>query len=150
LTIVYLDSSAIVKSYILEHGSDVVSEVYYRALNGELTLSFSAWNIGEVFGVIDRYHRREWLSDQEYEKARTQFIGETVRLLKLKLLRVVPVKTRLLMRTWPLIEKYHIYEADALQIVSAKHVKAKELYTGDKQVHEIAIKEGIKSTYLSK
>jgi len=55
-----------------------------------------------------------------------------VRLLKLKLLRIVPVKTRLLMRTWPLIEKYHIYEADALQIVSAKHVKAKELYTGER------------------
>ena len=120
------------RNAILEHGSDVVSEVYYRALNGELTLSFSAWNIGEVFGVIDRYHRRGWLSDQEYEKARTQFIGETVRLLKLKLLRIVPVKTRLLMRTWPLIEKYHIYEADALQIVSVKHVKAKELYTGER------------------
>jgi len=43
LTIVYLDSSAIVKRYISEPGSDAVSKVYHRALNGELILSFSAW-----------------------------------------------------------------------------------------------------------
>ena len=51
MTIVYLDSSAIVKRYILESGSEVVSNVYCKALNGELTLSFSTWNIGEVLGV---------------------------------------------------------------------------------------------------
>lgn len=147
--IVYLDSSAIVKRYILEPGSKIVSEVYCKALNGELTLAFSVWNIGEVLGVFDKYCRRGWLSREDYEKARYQFIGETIRLLRLRILRIIPVKTRLLIQTWRIIEKYHAYGADALQIVSAKHVGAQELYTGDKQVHEIAVKEGINSTYLS-
>lgn len=47
------------------------------------------------------------------------------------------------------MKKYHVHEADALQIVSAKHIEAQRLYTGDKQVHEIAVKEGIDSTYPS-
>lgn len=149
MTIVYLDSSAIVKRYILEPGSDVISEVYHKALNGELILSFSVWNIGEVLGVFDKYYRRGWLSMQDYEKARYQFVGETIRLLKLKLLKIIPSRTRLLIQTWPIIEKYHVYEADALQIISAKYIGAKKLYTGDKQVHEIAVKEGINSIYLS-
>jgi len=148
LTILYLDSSAIVKRYILEPGSETVSEVYYKALNGDLTISFSAWNIGEVLGALDKYHRRRWLSREDYEKARYQFIGETVRLLKLRLLKIIPVKTKLLIQTWSLTEKYHIYEADALQVVSAKYVKANKLYTGDKQVQEVATKEGINSIYL--
>ncbi len=149
MNVVYLDSSAIVKRYVLEPGSDVVSKVYYEALNGEVILSFSAWNVGEVLGVLDKYYRRGWLSVEDYEKAKYQFIGETVRLLRLKLLKIIPVKTRLLIQTWPIIEKYHVYEADALQIVSAKRIDVKKLYTGDKQVHEIATREGINSIYLS-
>ena len=149
MTIVYLDSSAIVKRYILEPGSEIVSEVYNKALSGELVFSFSVWNIGEVLGVLDKYYKRGWLDKHDYMKARHQFIGETIRLLKLRLLKIVPVKTRLLIQTWPLIEKYHIYIADALQVVSAKHIGAQKLYTGDKQVHKIAVEEGINSVYLS-
>ncbi|RLG85489.1 MAG: hypothetical protein DRO15_07445 [Thermoprotei archaeon] len=76
-------------------------------------------------------------------------MGETIRLLRLRILRMVPVKTRLLIQTWHIIEKYHVYEADALQIVSAKHIGAHKLYTGNKQVYEIALKEGINSIYLT-
>jgi len=148
MKIAYLDSSAIVKRYILESGSEILHEIYYKALNGELVISFSIWNIGEVFGVFDKYYRRGWLSKEDYEKAKYRFIGETIRLLRLKVLRVVPVKTKLLITAWRIIEKYHVYVADALQIVSAKYVKANKLYTGDKQVHEVATKEGIESMYL--
>lgn len=149
MTTIYLDSSAIVKRYVLEPKSEEVSKAYHKALNGELTLSFSTWNIGEVLGVFDMYHRRGWLDKQGYEKARYQFIGEVMKLLRLKLLKMIPVKTKLVIRAWPLIEKYHIYEADALQIVSAEFAGAHNLYTGDRQVYEIAVKEGIDSVCLS-
>ncbi|MHB9301750.1 type II toxin-antitoxin system VapC family toxin [Thermofilum pendens] len=145
---VYLDSSAVVKRYVLEPGSEVVSRVYYKALNGESTLSFSAWNIGEVLGVLDKYYRRGWLSREDYEKARFQFLGETIRLLKLRLLKIVPVRTKLLIETWRIVEKYHVYEADALQLVSAKYVGAEEFYTGDEQLHKIAAEERVGSVYV--
>ena len=129
--LLYLDTSAIVKRYVKESGSDLIGEIYEKALNGDALLSFSAWNIGEVLGVLDEYRRRGWLSDDNYLKARLQFLGETLRFLRLKLLRIVPTKTSILIQTWSLIERYHIYKADALQILSAKRMGAEKLYTGD-------------------
>ena len=144
----YLDSSAVVKRYIIEPGSDLINEVYNDALNGDILLSFSIWNIGEVLGVLDRYQRRGWLSHSDYLKARLQFLGETQRLLKLRILKITPVRAKLLIQTWSLIEKYQIYEADALQILSAKQIGAEKLYTGDKLIHDAASKEGLKSRYI--
>ena len=88
MTVVYLDSSAIVKRYILEAGSEVIGRLYHKVLSGESVLALSAWNIGEVFGVFAKYLRKGWLSEEEYERSRYQFIGEVVRLLRLKLLKL--------------------------------------------------------------
>ncbi len=148
MKIAYLDTSAIFKRYVLEPGSDVINDLYAKALTGELRLVFSVWNIGEVLGVLDKYRRREWLSKQNYVRAKHFFVSETLRLLKLKVIRAIPVKNRLLTESWRILDKYHIYEADALQIVTAKHVNASELYTGDKRVYEAATSEGINTTYL--
>jgi predicted nucleic acid-binding protein len=147
--LVYLDTSAIVKRYVEEPGSMLMNEVYGKALSGDVLLSFSAWNIGEVLGVLNKYHRRQWLSDESYLKARVQFLGETLRLIKLKLIKVIPVRTSLLKQAWSLIEKYHIYQADALQILSAKHVNSERFYTADRSLHEIALKESLKSEHVS-
>ena len=46
----YLDSSAIVKRYIIEPGSLAVDEVSHRAESREAIAAFSLWNIGEVLG----------------------------------------------------------------------------------------------------
>jgi predicted nucleic acid-binding protein len=146
--LVYLDSSAIVKRYVEEAGSEEVCKLYDLALAGELTLSFSAWNIGEVLGVLDKYRRRGWLEDGDYVAARAMFIGETVRLLRLRLLLLVPVHVRLLARAWRLVEKHHIYQADALQVVSASYVGASEMYTGDEDLHRVATAEGVRSFVL--
>ena len=69
-------------------------------------------------------------------------------LLRLKLLKIVPSKTSILIQTWSLIERYHIYEADALQILSAKRIGAEKLYTGDKVLHKVALEEGEESEYV--
>jgi len=145
---VYLDSSAIVKRYVSEEGSDAVGEVYEAALAGEHRIAFSAWNIGEVLGVLDRYYRRGWLGEEDYGAARAQFLGETLRLLRLGLVKIVPVKTSLLIRSWGLVERYHVYQADALQLVSAEHVGAREFLTGDRRLAEVAVDEGLEAVYL--
>ena len=46
-----LDSRAIVKRYVMEQGSDIVHELYERAYSGDITLSFSLWNVGEVSSI---------------------------------------------------------------------------------------------------
>ena len=89
---VYLDKSAIVKHYVQEAGSDVIAQVYSKAWLGDLRIAYSVWNIGEVLGVLDNHHTRGWLSREDYELARPEFLGETMKMLKLRILGAVPVK----------------------------------------------------------
>lgn len=145
---VYLDSSAIVKRYVLEEGTDIVKEAYAKALQGETKLAFSVWNIGEALGVLDIYQRRKWLKEKDYKTARESLITETLRLIKIGLIKTIPVRTKLLTSSWSLIEKHHIYQADALQLVSAKYINADKLLSGDKKLVEISKAEGVKATYL--
>ena len=51
--------------------------------------------------------------------------------------KLVPVRSRLLSESWHLVEKHNIYEADALQIVSAKHLGVDQLLSGDKRLVDI-------------
>ena len=146
--ITYLDSSAIVKRYVLERGFEAVREVYTQALNGELSISFSVWNIGEVLEVLGKYLRRGWLDEKDFEEARGNFVMETLRLIKLNLLRLIPVRTRLLIEAWELMERHHLSQADALQIASARYIKADALLSADRQLIEASKEEGLKAVYV--
>jgi predicted nucleic acid-binding protein len=145
---VYLDSSAIVKRYVLEEGSDKVREIYLEALNGAATLHFSVWNVSEVLGALDTYHRRSWLESEDHRVASESFIAETVKLTKLGVAEVVPVRSRLLAESWLLMEKHRICEADALQIVSAKNLGVDQLLSGDQRLVDISRKEEVNVAYL--
>lgn len=61
------------------------------------------------------------------------------RITKLGIALIVPVKTRLLIEAFVLIKHHHIYEADALQLATAKHINAEKLVTE---------KVGLQSIYL--
>jgi predicted nucleic acid-binding protein len=144
----YLDSSAIVKRYIKEPGSDLVKQLYQRAYAGELKLCFSMWNIGEVLGALDGARSKGRLVEEIYAIARRRFLLETKRLVRLELLSIAPLRGRVLVESWRIIEKYHVYQADALQIATAKHVTCANFLTGDARLHDVALREGLKSTYL--
>ncbi len=61
---------------------------------------------------------------------------------------VVPLRTGLITQSWEVIEKYHLYEADALQLTSARYANSNEFMTGDKELHLAAREFGLKSTLL--
>ena len=69
-------------------------------------------------------------------------------MFNLNVLMLIPFRGRILIDTWGIIEKHYIYQADALQIASAKHINCTGFLTGDKKLHDIALKEGLNSTYL--
>ena len=62
--VAYLDSSAIVKRYVHETGSEFVRAQYSEAYLGNVLLSFNVWNIGEVIGVFDRAHRQKRITSE--------------------------------------------------------------------------------------
>jgi len=141
--IAYLDSSSVVKRYVEEPGSNIVREIYLKAYSGELIIAFSSWNIGEVLGAFDKAYSRGILDHENFSISKNRFLLETRRLARLGVLRLIPVRFKLLAECWALLEKYHVYQADALQIASAKAVNAVKFFTGDKGVCKIAEAEGL-------
>jgi len=141
----YLDSSAIVKRYISEPGSSAVDLVFDRCWLGELSISTSIWNIGEVLGVFDVRRRRGWLSEDEFRDVLRNFTGEITRLLRLRVLEILPVLTSILVDSWSLVLGEHIYEADALQIQTCIYSGSNVLLSADKELINVALRTGIKA-----
>ena len=142
---VYLDSSALIKRYVEESGSKVIQELYKKAYSGEIKLITSLWNVGEVLGVFDMKRRRGELAEKTHDFVRRAFLTDIKRMSTIGVLEIVPVHSMLLADSWEIIERHHIYQADALQIVSAKYESAEEFYTADKRLHKVALGEGLNS-----
>jgi predicted nucleic acid-binding protein len=140
--ICYLDTSAVVKRYVSEAGSEVVDELFKDAYRGMKILSISYWNIAEIAVVFDKYERILGLNAKNLLK---NFLREIKILRRLYRFKIIEVSPPLLRETIKLILRYHIYAADALQIASAKAVKSTAFVTGDKRLLSIAEKEGLKT-----
>jgi len=146
----YLDSSAMLKRYVTEPGTETMDIIFDKAETGELGLTTSLWNIGEALGVLDEKHRRGWLTEKEFKAALNNFAEETVKLLRLKSLEVIPLITPIITDAWTLLMDHHIYEADALQITTCIHNKNDAIISGDKKLVETSRKIGIQSFHITK
>ena len=144
----YLDSSAVVKRYVVEDGSESVAQIYEEADAKEITICFSIWNIGEAIGVIDYYQRRNWITEDQGKRALNALAGETRRLLRIEGLELIPVNSSTLGGTWDLVRIYHIYQADALQIVSCSRSGADAILSADRALLEAAKGEGLVSVNI--
>jgi len=143
--IYYMDTSALVKRYIDEHGSEIVDNIYKDAYQGIKRLSFSYWNIAEAVIVFDKYAKRLGVDAKEIVR---YMLRESITLSRLNRLITVSVNPSVLLASIELVLKYHIYVADALQIASAKRFNNPIMVTGDKKIANIAEIEGLKVLYL--
>ncbi|MBS7623344.1 type II toxin-antitoxin system VapC family toxin [Candidatus Bathyarchaeota archaeon] len=141
----YLDSSAIVKRYVTEPGSATADLVFEQAESGELIITFSLWNIGEVLGVLDERRSRGWLSEAEFSEAAKIFSNELSKLMRLRALEIVPVYTSILVETWSFILGHHIYEADALQITTCTHAESQAMLSGDEKLIKASRRLGLRA-----
>ena len=142
---IYLDSSAIVKRYISEPGSSAVDHVFDRCWAGELSIATSIWNIGEILGVFDMRRRRKWFGEDEFRDVLRSFVSEIMRLLRLRILEILPISTSMLVEAWPLILREHIYEADALQIQTCTYSGSCVFLSADRELINVASRTGIKA-----
>jgi len=142
---VYMDSSVITKRYVKEEGTETAQEIYSMAETGSLMLIHSIWNIGEVLGVLDQYRRRGLITNEQHNHAVTNFTSEVIKLMRLSSLTVMPVASKMVVESWPLIQKYHIYEADALQIITSKYSESEVMITADGSLVAAAKSEGLKA-----
>jgi predicted nucleic acid-binding protein len=135
---VYLDTSAIVKRYLEEKGSEVVDHLYGQTEIGAVKLSFSMWNVGELIGTLDQHVSRNVISEKQFRVSIRDFVAETMKLFKLGHLNMRSPTAEIFADTWRLIFSSHIYEADAIQIATAKNLKCDLLLSADAELIEIA------------
>lgn len=141
----YLDTSALVKRYVTEPGSETVDKVFNEAYSSIAILNTSYWNIGEAAGVFDKYGMRLGLDSR---KVFLTLLRELKLLSRENKLTIINVSPKILRESIKLVFKHHIYLADALQIESARSVDAEIILTGDKRLSEIAKEEGFKVVFL--
>src|ERR1700674_54665 len=137
--LVYLDSSALGKRYLEERGSESL-DVIYEALekDGDQRACFSIWDGGEAIGAIDTRRRRGDIDDDSMADAVRLLIGETKKFVAMRKILVLPVGSRTLKESRELIVKYHIYQADALQLATAKQSDSRLFLTSDRRLVECA------------
>lgn len=141
--LVYLDSSAIVKRYIKEAGTEIMDAVFENAEAARIKIFFSVWNVGEVLGIFDRYKRRKLINEDEFKEAVGKFTNEFTKLAKLRYLDVVPLHTNIITEAIKIILEYHVYEADAIQIISSKQSNCEIFLTSDWKLVEVGRSIGI-------
>ena len=140
---VYLDTSSIIKRYVEERGSRVVDHIYSRAEAGELTTVTSLWNIGEVLGVLDKYRSRGLIGDRALQDSLKHFLGESQKMIRLESMQIPPLTADILVQTYSLIFKHHVYQADALQIATCRTSNCKLLVSADHSLLTVAKRESM-------
>jgi predicted nucleic acid-binding protein len=135
---VYLDTSTIVKRYVEEKGSQLVDDVYGRAELGALRISFSMWNVGELIGALDQLLGRKIISDTQFGTSIRNFTAETIKLFRLGCLDIRSPTAKIFVDAWHLISSSHIYEADAIQIATAKNLECDLFLSADPELIEVA------------
>ena len=141
----YLDTSALVKRYVLERGSDVVDGIFEEAHRGGSSIALSLWNVGEAAVVFDKYQKRMCL---DAKRAMHLLLSELRTLSLIHSLVLVRVSHRAIMKSIEIALKHHVYIADALQIASHVISKSTELVTADRELFEVASREGVSAICL--
>ncbi len=65
---IYIDTSAYVKEYHDEPGSDIVHSIFENAKSGRDTLIISLWTKSETINTVDKHFMRHELDEEEYNK----------------------------------------------------------------------------------
>jgi len=110
---IYLDSSALVKRYIEEAGSDTIESLLANA--DVVVVSRLAYP--ETLSAITRRHRAGDISDNDFKKIKQQFKSDW------QVLTIVEIRNEVLQFIDRVIEKYALRGADSIHLSSVIWLK---------------------------
>lgn len=139
---IYLDTSALIKRYVEEQGTELVDRLFERA-SPEITLVISLWNLSESMVALDKYRRRGAISDEELRGVVRHLIAEIREYWEKGYLRIVPLHPDLVVETWRYILNQHVYAGDAVQLATCVRERCDFLVAADQQLLEVCRQVGI-------
>lgn len=120
-----------------------MDHLFSKAESQQAQIFFSAWNVGEVLGVLDERYRKKQLTREGFAASLFNFADETVRLARQGAIQVLPVSAPALVESWQIFQEEHLYQADALQIASCKRGDCDWFVTADKPLLETALRRDL-------
>jgi predicted nucleic acid-binding protein len=142
---IYLDTSAFVKEYHDEEGSEYVHEIFRKAKEGEVILFISLWTISETINALDRHKRRKEIKDDEFGIVIGAIFSDILDLKEHGTLEVIEMDAGLVKMSWGMIIKEHLSAADALHLVTALKKNATVFLAADKKLVAVAEKKGLQA-----
>lgn len=133
-----IDSSAFVKRYVQEHGSDEL----YQILQNTAELALSVILVPEIISGLQRRVREGFLSRQDYNSGKKQLLADV---RDATILQTTPP---VILRSITLLESNVLRAMDSIPIACAIEWQADLFVTSDKKQHVAAVNAGLKSEYV--
>jgi predicted nucleic acid-binding protein len=123
---VYFDTSAVIKEFVVEKGSELIDKITNAARNQKLQIVSSAWSINESIAVIDRLSRQKFeetgnpkLSTHEKQEIISTFVERVSESDEKSNFFFAPIAHEIVSKSRVLIDGYHISADDALHVYTA-------------------------------
>ena len=146
MPIFYLDTSAVMKRYRSETGSDVVAELFGKLANSN-ALATSELTVLEMNSALARLLESRQMTQGEYQKTLDRFARD----IDLYGLTVMPVHSELVTEAISVVRGYSLRALDALHFTSAMTASElpgnQNLYmvSADRKIIEVCVRHGIPS-----
>jgi hypothetical protein len=140
MTIYYLDSSALLKRYKSEKGSEVVTQLFTDKRPDEVFVT-SHLSVFEVQSVLARQLKAGLIKPRQYQRA----VGTFVQDLSSYGFVVLALDSRLVSEAIDLLPRYPLRTADALQFATALRIRRVAgdqpfyMVSSDKDIEEACI-----------
>ena len=141
----YIDSSAFVKYYSTEKGSEKVNAIIDRAKDGKEKLISSILLIGEVISAFDKMFRQKLITKEEFMTSVKDFINDINELTEKTAIILEDVYSMNMIFAVDYIINYHLTVNDALHLYTAlvNKKKIEKFISSDKNLNNAATKEGM-------
>ncbi len=119
----YFDTSALLKEFVSEVGSDVIRAIMEASTEGRLDVITSQWSINEAVGVIVRNINRK-INEKHLTRGEAQLLAHTFitrmeQTLTQEHVHIVPVQNDIVLRSRKWIIDSSISPSDAIHLCTA-------------------------------
>lgn len=145
---IYMDTSAYVKAYHTERGSEYVNKTFEETEEGRNEIVISIWVISETINAIDIHRRRRELTDEEFRTVIGAILTDMLNLSSKEKMKIVDIETEIVKLSWEAIIGEHLSASDALHLITAMNQQVDLFLAADKSLIKAAKKKGLNAFYV--
>ncbi|MGC1134095.1 MAG: type II toxin-antitoxin system VapC family toxin [Nitrososphaeraceae archaeon] len=112
----YFDTSAIIKEFVNEVGSELIDKVTTSAREGHLQVVSSVWSINEALAVIDRKYKKNEITQVQIQTVISTFAKRMIDSSQKSNFFFAPLDHTILVNSREAIKDFHISPSDALHL----------------------------------